>query len=229
MLKRVFIFLLLMLCSTAILAQYDHPRKKERVKNSDSRDGRFEAGIVIPYQLGTDLSGENGAALDVSSTVGFGFTLGWNWTEKINLSYRFMLTKPKYEATIIPDDLVNKPILVDYKMSKLSNQLDATYNILEGAFTPFIAGGIGYAKLDSNIPNGRDESACWWDPWHGYICATEWNTFETSEFTYNLGVGVRWDFSDFMYTKASYTREFLSLDKGSLDFDYMTVEMGLTF
>lgn len=229
MLKRVFIFLMLMLCSASVLAQYDHPRKKDRVRNSDSRDGRYEAGIVVPYQLGADVSGEQGSSLDIQSAIGFGFSLGWNWTENVNLSYRFMMTKPKYEATLIPDDLVGNPVVVDYKMSKMSHQFDATYNILKGSFTPFVAGGIGYTKLDSNIPRGHGESACWWDPWYGYICLTEWKTFETSEFTYNLGVGVRWDFSDFMYSKASYTREFLSLDKGSLDFDYMALEMGLIF
>jgi opacity protein-like surface antigen len=229
MLKRVFIFAVLMVCSASVLAQYDHPRKKDRVRNVDSRDARYEASIMIPYQLGADESGANGESLEVDSAIGWGFLLGWNWTEHVNLSYKFMMTKPKYEATLIPDDLLNSPVTVDYKMEKTSHQVNATYNILSGAFTPFVSGGIGYTKLNSNIPNGHGQSACWWDPWYGYICATDWETYKTSEFTYNVGVGVRWDFSDFMFTKAAYSREFLSIDKGSLDFDYMAVELGLLF
>lgn len=229
MLKRFIILVLLLLFSASVLAQYDHPRKADRQRNSDSRDGRFEAGLVIPYQNSDSEEGERGSGIDIDSSVGWGFFVGWNWTENINLSYRFMLNKPTYVATLIPDDLVNNPIETGYKMSKLVNQFNATYNILKGSFTPFISGGIGYAKLDSNIPTGLDEAACWWDPWVGYICAADWNTFETSEFTYNVGVGVRWDFGDLLFTKAAYSREFLSLDKGSLDFDYLTVELGLMF
>lgn len=229
MLKRFFIFVLLMVCSVTVLAQYDHPRKTHRDRNVDSRDGRYEASIVVPYQLGASESGENGESLDVKSAVGFGVALGWNWTEKLNLSYRFMLTKPKYEAVFIPDDLLNQPVTIDYKMSLMSHQFNVAYNILERPFTPFVAAGIGWTKLDSNIPNGLPQSACWWSPWYGYICTTDWDTYETSEFTYNVGVGVRWDFSDFLFTKAAYSREFLKVDRGSLDFDYLTIEMGLLF
>lgn len=229
MLKRFLILVLLMLFSVSVLAQYDHPRKKDRKRDVDSRDGRYEVALVLPYQNSASAAGEKGSAIEVDSTAGWGFSLGWNWTENINLSYRFMMNKPDYVATLIPDDLVNSPIDIGYEMSKTSHQLNATYNMLQRALTPFIAAGVGYAKLDSNIPNGLDRAACWWDPWYGYICSTEWNTFKTSEFTYNVGVGLRWDFSDFLFTKAAYSREFLSLGKGSLDFDYLMVELGLMF
>jgi len=229
MLKRIIILVLLMLFSASVLAQYDHARKADRQRNSDSRDGRFEAGLVVPYQNSASEQGEQGSGIDVKSSAGWGFFVGWNWTESINLTYSFMLNKPKYVATLIPDDLVNTPVENGYKLSKMDHRFNATYNILKRPFTPYITGGIGYTKLDSNIPQGLNEAACWWDPWVGYICATDWNTFEASEFTYNVGVGVRWDFSDFLFTKAAYSKEFLSLDKGSLDFDYLTVELGLLF
>ena len=229
MLKRFTIFMLLLVFSASVVAQYDHPRKTKRHDNVDSRDGRFEAGLVIPYQNSASVEGEKGSGLDVDGSVGWGFVLGWNWTENINLSYTFMMNKPKYEATIIPDDLLNGPIKIGYKMSKMDHRFNATYNILKRPFTPFVTAGIGYTKLDSNIPSGINQAACWWDPWYGYICATDWNTYEKSEFTYNVGVGVRWDFSDYLYTKAAYSKEFLDLDNASLDFDYLSVEMGLLF
>lgn len=229
MLKRFLILMLLLLFSASVLAQYDHPRKKDRKRDVDARDGRFEATLVLPYQNSVSVSGEEGSGIDVDSSMGWGFSLGWNWTENVNLSYKFMTNKPDYVATLIPDDLVNNPIDVGYNMSKTSHQVNATYHLLQRPFTPFITGGAGYAKLDSNIPNGLDRAGCWWDPWHGYICSTEWSSFKSSEFTYNVGVGVRWDVGDFIFTKAAYSREFLSLDKGSLDFDYLMLEIGLMF
>lgn len=229
MLKRFTIFVLLLMFSATVLAQYDHPRKAKRHANTDSRDGRFEAGLVIPYQNSASIKGESGSGIEIDSSVGWGFFLGWNWTESVNFSYTFMMNKPKYVATIIPDDLLNQPIEIGYKMSKMDHRFNATYNILKRSFTPFVTAGIGYTKLDSNIPRGINEAACWWDPWYGYICATNWKTFEQSEFTYNVGVGVRWDFSDYIFSKAAYSKEFLSLDNGSLNFDYLSVEMGLLF
>jgi len=140
-----------------------------------------------------------------------------------------MSNSPKYTAIIIPEDPDELPTEIDYKMKKLSHQLNVTYNFMQRSFTPYIEGGIGWTKLDSNIPSSPPQTGCWWDPWWGYICFTDWDTYKASKFTYNLAVGVRWDFSNFMYSKAAYNREFLSLKNGSLNFDMVTVELGLMF
>mgnify|MGYP001816930961 FL=1 len=50
-----------------------------------------------------------------------------------------------------------------------------------------------------------------------------------SGFTYNVGVGLRWDVNNAIYTKASYTREFMDVDNGSVDFDTAIFELGLMF
>jgi opacity protein-like surface antigen len=228
MLKRFSLLVLLMLCSTVVLAQYDHPQKKGRSKHG-SRDGRFEASVILAMQSGVDKSSENGSSLDVDSSTGWGISVGWNWTAKLNLQYRLLVNKPKYLAIVIPED-PDQPVLpVDHKMSKLSHQLNFTYNFLDGNITPYLAGGIGWTKIDSNVPNGSVSGGCWWDPWWGYVCWSDWKTYTASKFTYNLGAGVRWDINNFVYSKAAYTREFLDVKSGSLDFDTITLEVGLMF
>jgi len=217
-----------MLFSSVVLAQYDHPRKKER-SDFGSRDGRFEASVILAYQTGTSESFEGGSSLDIDSSAGWGVSFGWNWTSRLHLSYRLLANKPKYIANIVPEDPEVVPQVVDYTMSKYSHQLNFTYNILQGSFTPFVSGGIGWTKLDSNIASGPPQTGCWWDPWWGYICYGEWNTYSTSEFSYNLGAGVRWDINNALFSRAAYNKEFLSLDNGSLDFDTVTVEIGLMF
>ena len=227
MLKRVSLIILLLFFSSAVLAQYDN-QKKERSKFG-SRDGRFEASVLLAYQNGTDESSEGGSSLAIDSSAGWGVSFGWNWTAKLNLSYRLMANQPKYVAVIVPEDPEELPQSFDHKMSKYSHQLNATYNLMRGPFTPFVAGGIGWTKLDSNIASGPPQTGCWWDPWWGYICFGEWNTFSTSKFSYNLGVGVRWDINNAVFSRAAYSREFLSLKNGSLNFDTVTVEVGLMF
>jgi opacity protein-like surface antigen len=227
MLRRFVLFVLLVVFSSTVLAQYDNPRKKRSA--AGSRDTRFETSVILAFQNGLDETSEGGSELDVDSTTGWGVNIGWNWTAKWNLAYRFISTSPKYFALIVPEDPEILPVPVEHKMSKLSHQLNVTYNFSEKAFTPFVLAGIGWTKIDSNVPTGGVEGGCWWDPWWGYICFADWKTFDTSEFTYNLGLGVRWDINNAIYTRAAYSREFISLKNGSLDFDTAILELGLMF
>lgn len=227
MIKRFFLFFLLVAFSSAVLAQYDNPRKKRSA--AGSRDTRFETSVILAYQNGLDESSEGGSSLDIDSTLGWGVNFGWNWTEKWNLSYKFISTKPKYLAVIVPDEIDAVPVSIQHELSKMSHQLNATYNFSAKAFSPFVTGGIGWTKIDSGVPTGGADVGCWWDPWWGYICFADWTTYETSEFTYNLGVGVRWDINNAIFTKAAYSREFIKVDNGTLNFDMAILEMGLMF
>jgi opacity protein-like surface antigen len=227
MLRRIALIALLIMTSTAVLAQYDHPRHKP--SKSGSRDGRFEGSVILAFQTGLDQSYEGGSELNIDSTTGWGVSFAWNWTDKWNLSYRLVSTSPKYTALIVHEDsdIIQAPI--EHKMSKYSHQLNVTYNFSRKAFTPFVAAGIGWTKVDSNIQSAPPQTGCWWDPWWGYICHTDYKTYNTSEFTYNLGAGVRWDINNAIYTKATYTREFLDVKNGSIDFDMALIELGMMF
>jgi len=227
MLKRILLIALLIVTSTAVLAQYDHPRKK--VVKSGERDGRFEGSVILAFQTGLQQSNDGGSEIDVDSTAGWGLSFGWNWTENWNLSYRLVSTSPGYSATIVPQDTDLEPILINHDMSKVSNQFNVTYNFRSKAFTPYVVAGVGWTKLDSNIPSAPPEVDCWWDPWWGYICFSDWETYKTTEFSYSLGAGLRWDINKIVYSKASYTREFLSVNSGSIHFDMAILELGLMF
>lgn len=227
MLRRISLIVLLIIASTSVLAQYDHPRKKP--SEAGSREGRWEGSVILAYQTGLDQSYENGSELSVDSTAGWGISFAWNWTEKWNISYRLISTSPKYSALIVPDDPNVVPQTIEHSMSKLSNQLNVTYNFRSKAFTPFVVAGIGWTKLDSNVPSAPPQVSCWWDPWWGYICISDWKTYKTSRLSYNLGAGVRWDINNAVFTKATYTREFLDVENGSADFDMAILELGLMF
>ena len=52
MLRRIALIALLVFTSTTILAQYDHPRKER--SQAGSRDGRWEASVILAFQTGLD-------------------------------------------------------------------------------------------------------------------------------------------------------------------------------
>ena len=224
MLKRLILLVVLITLSSSVFAQ----RFNKKLSDSGARDGSFETSLLLNYQNSTSEDFENGSALEIDSQTGWGLTIGWNWTAKWNLAYKFTMVKPGYSATIVPED-PEPPQTINYEMSKTTHQFNVTYNFRNKAFTPFVQAGAGVTTLDSNIMNRPPDIGCWWDPWWGYICFADWNTFKTTEFSYNLGLGLRWDINNLLFTRASYNREFVSVKSGSLNFDTATLEIGLVF
>jgi len=221
--KRLIFLLVLLMLSTSV-----HAQRFNKPKSHDNhRERTWEVTLLTQYQTSSNTDFERGSSLEIDSSVGWGIGVGWNWTQKLNLSWRFSLNKPDYTAIIVPEDPDVGISGVSYSMDRLSNQIDITYNFFQGHFTPFVQAGIGWTKLDSNIPDEPPQTGCWWDPWWGYICFDTWSTYKTSEFTYNLGVGLRWDINDGIFVRGTYNREFISVDNGNLDFDTLTLEGGL--
>jgi hypothetical protein len=220
---RVLLALALLAASTSVHAQ----RFNRKVDSEGLRNKNWEVSLAVSSQSGLDLANDGGSSIDVDSAIGWGFTLGYNLTNKWNFQYRFTLVKPDYLAVIVPGEMPDAPQVVDYTLSRYSNQLNATYHFFEGSFTPFLQLGAGWSKVDSNVPSSPPTTGCWWDPWWGYICDTTWNTYDTSEFTWNAGLGVRWDINGALFLRGSWNREFMKVDAGSLDFDLLSVDIGL--
>ena len=226
-LKRIVLLpgllLALLLLSTSAQAQ----RFNQKSPSDSPRAGQWEAALLVGQFGGVDQSFENGAAIDVDDEFGWGFSIGWNWTDKWLFSWRFTTVKPDYSARIVPEDPEIPPQTIDYSLTPYSNQFDATWHVLSGPLTPFVQAGIGWTLLDSNIPSSPPVTGCWWDPWWGYICDTAWNTYDTSEFTYNFGLGLRWDINELLFMRGTWNREFFSADRADFDFDSLTLEVGL--
>jgi opacity protein-like surface antigen len=220
--KRLIILLVLLTLSTSVHAQ----RFNKKQIHDSLRYRNWEAGLLLQYQTSSSNDFQEGSSIDIDSSLGFGFGFGWNWTEKWHLGYRFSLNKPDYSATIVPEDPEEPAQTIDYTMSKYSHQFNVTYHFLKGPITPFIQAGVGWTKLDSNIISRPPTTGCWWDPWWGYICTTTWETFKTSEFTYNVGLGLRWDINGAIFLRGAYNRQFISLSNGSLDVDTLTLDSG---
>ena len=222
MMKRLVLLLLLLTLSSSVFAQ----RFNRQVEQNSLRHKQWEVGLIAGAQSGSDFEGESGSSLDIDSEYGWGFTIGYNLTPKWNVSWRFLLAKPDYSATIVPEDPAEPPQTIDYTMSRYSNMFNATYHFMKGPITPYIQGGLGWTRLDSNIIDRPPTTGCWWDPWWGWVCSTTWTTYETTEFAYNAGLGLRWDVNGALYMRGSYNREWVSVDSGTLEFDLLSLEVG---
>ena len=225
MLKRLIILLVLVSLSSSVFAQ----RFNKQDKSYGSRNNRWESSFLMGYQNSTSKDFEGGASLDIDKKFGWGITIGYNWTAKLNTAYKLFITKPNYSATIIPENPEIGPQTIDYTMSKYSHQFNATYNFMDRPFTPFVQAGLGFITLDSNIVDQPPTTGCWWDPWWGWVCNTTWSTYSKTGFSYNVGLGLRWDVNNAMFVRGSYNKEWISVDNGTLSFDILSFEGGLMF
>jgi len=90
---------------------------------------------------------------------------------------------------------------------------------------------VGWNWVDTNIPSGLPSTACWWDPWLGYICNTNTPTHDESSFFYSAGAGLRWDFSGSSFLKMGYYQGWMDYEKvsGSPDLTSLRLELGFSF
>ena len=108
---------------------------------------------------------------------------------------------------------------------------NATYNFLPGQFSPFVTGALGWSWVDTNIATEPPQVGCWWDPWWGYVCSSFQDTRSIDGFSYQVGVGARYDFSDTLAVKGSYRMTWIDFDnaEGTPDFDGFTLSVGWKF
>jgi hypothetical protein len=170
-----------------------------------------EISLEMNFVDAIQLDGKNGSNVELESDVGYGFELGFNYTNHLRFSYEFMYNSPEYTATLITDEEVPRELTIQNKLDIMSSQFNTAYYFGTGSFTPFISGGLGWTYLDTNVSTGQYEGFCYWDPWYGYVCAGYESTFDDFAFSYNAKAGFRWDSGNDFFLEASYSSSWIDL------------------
>ncbi|MDA0706988.1 MAG: porin family protein [Proteobacteria bacterium] len=160
-------------------------------------------GLLLNNMSSESLSSSDGTSLDIDSSTGYGITLGYNFSERLALSGEFSWNSPDYDAVLILDDVANTPLEISHELDVYSLFLKGTFNFIEGPFTPYVEASFGWTEIDSNIQDSPPQTICWWDPWWGYICSTEYSTYSKTTESYGAAAGLRFDFSNGMSLKGS--------------------------
>jgi opacity protein-like surface antigen len=164
----------------------------------------WEASVSGIFQESKSISGDAGSSLNVDSDTGFGINIAYNLSSKLSLGMDFEYLKPDYVATLVDDTGMNDDLVINHEMTQFNARFKGTFNLMEGPFTPFLEGGLGWSNFDSNVVDGPPATGCWWHPWYGYICSNFYNTYDETLFTYGAGAGIRWQFPGGSFLKASY-------------------------
>jgi opacity protein-like surface antigen len=191
----------------------------------------FDITIQVPYMLSEELEFEGGASADLDSDFGFGLGLSFNYTDRFTVVTSVLWNGTDYNATRILDDGNNTPVDISSRLDTYRFNVGGEYYLSDNVLSPFVAAGIGWSWIDSNVASGPPETVCYWDPWLGYICTTVRPTYTENTFTYNAGAGLRYDLNGNNFLKLGYYQTWSDFDNadGSSSIGTIRAELGFKF
>lgn len=191
------------------------------------RGGTWDFYLPIVYADTATISGQGGSSVKINGDYGLGMGFGYNFNDNFQLNGIFNWNTRSYEATIVQTDGTTR---------KYNNYLDTTslnlngiFYFLSGTITPFVSASVGITYVDTNIPTGTGSTACWWDPWWGYVCSSYVPTKTENDINYGAGVGVRFDLSRQFSLQGSYNKNWIDISKASGTPDFDTWRLDLLF
>jgi len=176
----------------------------------------WEFGALVFGTSSESLDGESGSGLDIDSETGWGFTGAYNFTNRFAVMGELSWVRPRYQADFVPENGGLETINARLDISNF--QVKGVFNFIDGPITPFIEGGLGWTRVDSNIISSPPITGCWWDPWWGYVCDTFFNTYSDTRTSYSYAGGLRWEFTPEWSIRASYGVIELDTSSNTQDF-----------
>lgn len=180
---------------------------------SAPRDRGWELGIDVLYQDKANFDFNGGSKLELDEDLGLSVVFAYRYNAYLEAQFAFDWNSVDYTGLLVLPNGTSRRASGD--MDTFTPRFDVHYNFLNKPITPFVMAGVGFAFIDTNIPEGRPQTGCWWDPWYGYICNNYQDTKDVEEFTYQYGVGIRSDFSRTGSMRFSYERHYLDLSNAS--------------
>lgn len=194
------------------------------------RAGRWEGSVGLTYQNSATTDFKGGTQVNVDSGTGFIAGATYHFTDRLSAGASLSYDSKGYEAEVAGDE-AGETFTTKGDLSTTSLMFDGAYNFMTGRFTPFVSGGIGWSWVDTNIATGPPEVGCWWHPWYGYVCTSFQDTKTESGLAYELGLGLRYDFSDFLVADGLYRMKWVDFDNadGTPSYDGFQLNLGWKF
>jgi opacity protein-like surface antigen len=170
-----------------------------------SRKGKGELYVFGQFMGGDTTTGDNfeELSIELDDTIAGGLGYGYNFNDHFNLNFDLF-----YGQTDVKGAAFDESVSGDTKL--IGSDINIDFNILKSRLTPLITGGIGYVHFNGDF---------------------EGNNFDETDFSYNIGGGLRWDVTDHLLLKAVYRSLWTKLEdtEESLRFDVIALSVGYMF
>ena len=191
------------------------------------RAGKWEFTVQTRYLDGQHVDGDSGSSADVNNTLGWGFGIGYNLTNNFTLAMDIGWASANYRGTYVTDTSATQTINGTMDTSTIA--LNLSYYFTRSAVSQFVMGGIGSIFIDSNIPSGLASTGCWYDSWWGYVCNSYQPIYSSTNFTYNAGLGLRWDAAPGFFMRGIIGEQWIDANGGNADVTNYRIDFGFTF
>ncbi len=159
------------------------------------RADTWQIALTPHYTSAQKLHYKDGQYLDLSSRTGWGFGVGYNFNEHIGLDLNFNSSSGGSNANINDENGTAHQFSNSFYSSSVD--LEATYNIIDGPFTPYLSASIGSTFVDSGMATGDLYYGCG----YYYYCGYYKETYTAVRFNAGAGLGLRYDFENMLYLK----------------------------
>ena len=167
-----------------------------------SRKGMFDVGVIGQYMTSSEKVTAFGVVGEVSiNNAGGGLDLTYHLTDHLALNIDTMVGNSDFKVKALG-------MSVSDSATFFGSNLNLDYNILKGPFTPFVTGGVGFQVYSGAI--------------HG-------TTLSETDFTWNVGAGLRYNFNNHWYAKTSYCAIWGALESTGTDGVFHTATFGLGY
>jgi len=197
---------------------------------AQDREGRWEFTLGTFYQLGSDVDVKNGSPINTDGGFGLELGGGYNFSDMLAVSFGMQWAGIDYDTTVFDDEGNQGRLSGTYDSFTMS--ANVVLNLADGPWVPYIGGGVGWTWIDTNVPNGPPEFGCWWDPWWGYVCWGGYPTKTTDSFSYQVFLGLRYQFAnDRTFMRLGYTSQWMDFSgaDGTPRFDVISLDFGWMF
>jgi opacity protein-like surface antigen len=200
------------------------------VADPDGRAGHWNTYLHTVYSDSQSVDSDKRSSAHLDSSFGWGLGFGYDFNDHWGIEINGAWREADYQATITPDTgNPNLPQKLSGTIDTSTVALNATYNFLERALTPFVTAGVGGTYVDTNIPTGSVQPVCWWDPWWGYYCAPAYPTRSDTFFSYNVGAGARWDSRGPLFLRGLVSEQWVDVGSGAGTPDFFQVQLDVGF
>jgi opacity protein-like surface antigen len=189
----------------------------------------WDFGADVIYQLSGDAKFDGGSRLDFDDDLGLAISFGYRFNSRFELQFGLDWNSVNYHGVLQSASLPGVSATVNGDMESFTPHLNAVLNFMDKALTPYVGAGIGWSFIDTNIPTGQVTVGCWWDPWWGQICTPYQNTLSTDQLTYQVGLGVRWDFRPESTLRFSYEKTWFDLNHASSTPSWDQIKLGFVY
>jgi outer membrane assembly lipoprotein YfiO len=190
--------------------------------------GKWEGVVGLTASGSTDVDFEGGTTATIDTSFGFLAGAAYNFTDRLRLGGSFRYDSKDYDADVV-GDVAGEVYAIDGSLDTMSVMIDAAYTFMTGPISPYVVGGLGWAWVDTNIATAPPEVGCWWHPWWGYVCTSWQDTRTVDGLAYEVGLGMRYDFSNTLAADAAYRMRWMDFEHATGSPSTDTLQLGLVW